>query len=153
MVENQAGDNNETVNQFQSLVRELESQIKQLRNENDLINTKLLIQSQVSLDTGEEYESKIKELNERIAYLQQKYEEKESLLQFKEKKWSDFEEVVIKFVRKDPTLLDDFCSINYLWDDLSSVRKVNTVYKENDWLKKKLAELEKRKQVTQWKKW
>ena len=98
----QPGESNVTVNNLKKLVTELEDQTVQLRNEIDIINAKLLIQRQIALDSNEEYEFKIKELTERISYLQNKLEDKESILQFKEKKWSEFESVVNKFVRINP---------------------------------------------------
>lgn len=89
------------------------------------------------------------DLEEKVDELKEQLEHKEYLLQSKEKKWADFEKVIVEYARADHDLRKKLDDIGYICDDPSSKRKISTVIHENEELRQCVSELKSQLQEAQ----
>lgn len=75
-------------------------------------------------------------------YIEQ-LDRKEYVMQVKEAKWNEIERILSVYVRSDYQLGEKLSSLKFLCDDISARRGINSVIKENEYVKNLLKQATK----------
>jgi len=117
---------------YQQLYKKAQNEISRLRElieinkqvmENLLLQNKeseekykdeIIILNKIISDHHKLHTEEVQDLKERLEHTKDALEMKEYLLQEKENKWKEFEDVVVSFASNHPDLQEELCQIDYL---------------------------------------
>lgn len=120
----------------------LNNLVNQQKEEEEKYKDEILILNKIISDHHQLHTEEVEDLKEQLAHTKDALEMKEYLLQEKENKWKEFEDVIVAYAEDHEDLVDKLAEIDYLWDEVTSQRKISNVVKENCDLKVKINELE-----------
>ena len=110
----------------------LKKRLKQLYADNDMLSSKLLLQEQISAEFKMREHKIQRTFEEQIADLDEKLERKEHLMQTKELKWSQIEEIMDEYIQEDAELRDKFRELRL---NVKPMIKISNVVAENEQMK------------------
>ncbi|CAI2374610.1 unnamed protein product [Moneuplotes crassus] len=119
----------------------IENLVLQLRETDEKCQNEIMILNKIISDHHKLHNAEVGDLKEQLADTKDALEMKEYLLQEKENKWKEFEDVIVSYANQHPDLQEKLSQIDYLCDEVTSQRKISNVVKENEDLKAKITSL------------